>query len=257
MQARNDTVRGWVGSLVFHALAAVILFLWQVDVTVSEPAFLEVSWGTMAPVTRLTPPRDGVAGSAGGTVAAERSAAQPVDLPERRFRGGDDVLKVPEARKLAPDERMSRTGARAERVGAGGKESGTGIGPGSKERPATPGMGERAGRVAEPSGMGEDGGGVGSSVSASMVWGDGGTRKKISGDLPTYPDGVNVEAQIRIEAIVTPDGSVKSLKPALKGNTRLEEAAMKAVRLWRFEPLPRSTAQRDQTCLITFNFQLQ
>jgi TonB family protein len=90
-----------------------------------------------------------------------------------------------------------------------------------------------------------------------MQWSDGGTRRKISGALPEYPRGANVEARITLGAVVLPDGTIKSLKPLQKGNTRLEEAAMKEVRLWRFEPLKSSVPQREQACSIAFNFRLR
>jgi len=60
-----------------------------------------------------------------------------------------------------------------------------------------------------------------------------------------------------MEAVVTPDGKVKSVRPAQKGNARLEDAASRVLRTWRFEPLPRAFPQRDQRCLVTFNFTLR
>jgi TonB family protein len=90
-----------------------------------------------------------------------------------------------------------------------------------------------------------------------MKWLQGGTRKKVAGDLPKYPDGVKVEAEIKLLAVVRPKGSIESLQPAQKGNPRLEEAAMKEVRYWRFEPLRPSQPQIDQRCEIVFLFTLK
>jgi TonB family protein len=72
-----------------------------------------------------------------------------------------------------------------------------------------------------------------------------------------YPKGVNIEAQIRLEAQVMPDGRIRAVRPVQKGNTALEEAAIAKVRHWIFEPLALSIPQRDQNCVITFNFVLQ
>jgi TonB family protein len=55
---------------------------------------------------------------------------------------------------------------------------------------------------------------------------------------------------------VAPNGTVKSVKPAQKANARLEEAAMRELRRWRFEPLSRTLPQREQKCVVTFNFKL-
>jgi TonB family protein len=91
----------------------------------------------------------------------------------------------------------------------------------------------------------------------AMEWSGGGMRRKLSGALPAFPAGESNEAQIRIQAVVTPEGRVESVRPVQKGNARMESAAMKEVRAWTFEPLPPGVAQRNQTCLITFNFRLR
>jgi len=66
-----------------------------------------------------------------------------------------------------------------------------------------------------------------------------------------------VEAQIRVEAVVTPAGTVKSVRPAQQGNARLEDVAMRELKQWRFEPLSRNLPQKDQHCIVTFNFALR
>ncbi len=101
------------------------------------------------------------------------------------------------------------------------------------------------------------GSGSGDSFGYSMSWLRGGTRRRLSGELPKYPNGVNVEAQISILAVVSPDGSIKSVQPAQKANTQLENAAMKELRYWKFEPLRSSAPQIDQSCVVTFNFKLK
>lgn len=94
-------------------------------------------------------------------------------------------------------------------------------------------------------------------INAQVDWADGISRRLISGEMPVYPPGVNVEALIRVETVVEPGGRVKSVRPILKGNPMLEEEAMRKVLLWRFEPLGSRTIQRDQICRVTFNFRLQ
>jgi TonB family protein len=98
---------------------------------------------------------------------------------------------------------------------------------------------------------GEGGGGF------SMRWLQGMTRRKLSGELPKYPPGTNVTAQVKILTIVLPDGTVKSVQPTQKANRLLEEAALKSVRSWKFEPLGSSLSQVEQSCVITFYFKLK
>ena len=101
------------------------------------------------------------------------------------------------------------------------------------------------------------GNGAGGGIGYSMKWLQGGMRRKLAGDLPKYPSGTKVEAEIRLYAVVTPDGSIEALHPAQKADSRLEDAALKEVRYWRFEPLKASQPQVDQTCEITFLFTLK
>lgn len=102
-----------------------------------------------------------------------------------------------------------------------------------------------------------DGSGGGNGLGYSMTWMGGGMRRKIAGELPNYPDGVKDGAQIKIFAVVMPDGSVKSVQPAQKANTKLEDVAMKEIRLWRFEPLRSNQPQIEQSCVVTFLFTLK
>jgi len=79
-----------------------------------------------------------------------------------------------------------------------------------------------------------------------MKWLAGGTRRKIAGDLPKYPEGVRVEAEIRLFAIVSPGGLIEALHPAQKqiaiGGCSAERSAV-----LRFEPLKSSQPQVSQT----------
>ncbi len=113
-----------------------------------------------------------------------------------------------------------------------------------------------AGTTAYGLGSGENGDGEGTGA-FSMKWLHGMTRHKLSGELPKYPQGANVSAQVRILTIVLPDGTVRSVQPEQKANHLLEEAAMKAIRFWKFEPLGSSLPQIEQSCIITFSFKLK
>jgi hypothetical protein len=126
----------------------------------------------------------------------------------------------------------------------------SGVGSAAKPAPGLYGTGGRDGTDFY-------GDGTGGGIGYSMKWLRGGTRKKVSGDLPKYPSGVKIEAEIRLFAIVDPGGSVVALHPAQKADSRLEEAALKEVRYWRFERLNPSQPQVDQTCEIAFLFTLK
>jgi hypothetical protein len=124
-------------------------------------------------------------------------------------------------------------------------------GIGSSSKPSAEGTPYGMGYGGDRDGEGDGDGGF------SMRWLQGMTRRKISGDLPIYPSGTNVSAQVKIFTIVFPDGTVKSVHPVQKANRLLEETAMKAVRSWKFESLGSSLSQVEQSCVITFYFKLK
>ncbi|MCX6133786.1 MAG: hypothetical protein NTU47_08240 [Ignavibacteriales bacterium] len=126
----------------------------------------------------------------------------------------------------------------------------SGIGSAPKPAPGIYGDGGRGGTDFY-------GDGTGGGIGYSMKWLQGGTRRKLAGDLPKYPAGSKVEAEIRLFAVVMPDGTIEAITPAQKADSRLEEAALKEVRFWRFEPLKTSQPQVNQTCEISFLFTLK
>ena len=91
----------------------------------------------------------------------------------------------------------------------------------------------------------------------SLEWLQGGTRKKISGELPKYPVGAKLEAELTFYATVDPDGTIKAILPAQKADMRLERSVIDALREWKFEALGSSFPQIEQTCLLRFIFQLE
>ncbi len=266
----QDLRIGWAASILLHLLLLLLALVSALPEIIRQSDFLEVQWGTIAatpaaevrqipatqppPVSR--PPR--TASSPAVTPAkgpAPTTTKRNITLPERRLPDmTDDVLGVtPRGEKLE--------------TGSGG-----GI-PGLPDRAAVEsdqdplalraggtGIGEKALPSATGSGMGTEGPGagtVGSDAGYSLQWLGGGTRKRVSGRLPDYPEGTNVRAQVQIRAVVAPDGKVLTVAPMQKADRRLEEAAMAELRLWRFEALRSNMPQVNQDCLVTFIFTLK
>lgn len=84
-----------------------------------------------------------------------------------------------------------------------------------------------------------------------------GTRKIYSYVIPSYPEGVNKEIDIRLKFTIKPDGTVGSIFLLTKADTRLENAAINSLWQWRFEPLSMNQSQTDQTAIIVFPYRLQ
>lgn len=88
-------------------------------------------------------------------------------------------------------------------------------------------------------------------------WGGKGTRKIYSFILPQYPDGVKKEVNIKLQFTILPDGTVGTIIPKMKADTRLENAAINSLRQWRFEALSPNQKQVEQTAVIVFPYRLQ
>jgi TonB family protein len=88
----------------------------------------------------------------------------------------------------------------------------------------------------------------------SVRWSGKESRRRISGNSPLYPSGVSGEAMVRLELVVSGSGVVKSVKLLSSGNARCDEASLREVRDWQFEPLQGLKKKPDQRCLVTISF---
>jgi protein TonB len=109
-------------------------------------------------------------------------------------------------------------------------------------------------RIVEP--KGNKGIGTGNS-GFDIEWGGNGKRKIYSYSLPEYPEGVNKEIDIRLRFSILPDGTVGTIFPITKADTKLENAAINSLRQWRFEPLLLQQKKTEQFAIIVFPYRLQ
>ncbi len=109
-------------------------------------------------------------------------------------------------------------------------------------------------KLVEP--KGNQGIGTGNS-GFDIEWGGNGKRKIYSYTLPAYPEGVNKEIDIRLRFSILPDGTVGTIFPLTKADTKLENTAMNSLRQWRFEPLPVKQKKTEQFAIIVFPYRLQ
>lgn len=99
--------------------------------------------------------------------------------------------------------------------------------------------------------------GGGGSFGYDIDWGGKGKRKIYSYSKPDYPDGVRKEADIRLKFTILPDGTVGSIIPLTKADTKLENVAINSLRQWRFEALSKNQKQVEQIAVIVFPYRLQ
>ncbi|MEK6649350.1 MAG: energy transducer TonB [Bacteroidota bacterium] len=258
---------GWYGSILLHLLLLLVALLMFLPQAVRRSDFVEMDWGALpaarvasdpAPTPATPPMTVKRAPAVKRTPATSARAQKRVELPERRLPDlSDDALSVPRRTEKMDIAGPDVTPQRSERSGSerqdpiGTREQ---VFPGrAAEKPGPSVTGTGAGEGVSRPGTG----GAGSGVGYDVQWTGGGSRRKLSGNLPKYPEGTNVAAQVRIRASVLPDGSVRSVQPTQKANTALEDAAMKELKLWRFEPLPAAVPQVEQDCVVSFSFRLR
>jgi TonB family protein len=86
---------------------------------------------------------------------------------------------------------------------------------------------------------------VGSSIAAAQSTTEEGKRKVKTRVTPIYPElakRMNVAGKVKIEVIITPEGKVKSTR-ALGGHPLLVQAALDAIKEWKFASAPEETTQ--------------
>ena len=81
---------------------------------------------------------------------------------------------------------------------------------------------------------------------------DSAAKRKVSHrvvpDYPTIARQMNITGKVKLEAVVEPDGHVKSTRP-VGGSPLLIQSAEQALKNWKFEPGPKETTE-----IIEFDF---
>ncbi len=219
-------------SLLFHLLLLGLFMLLNFTITYPPRKYVEVTFGQSG-----GPGSSGAMGSQIDKVEqvakkqeqTEAKEKQPevkkVDLPKAVNTSEDNTVN-PAVKNKAKDEKVKSkseqtVNSNVNSEGQGNKTSGNG------------------------------------SFGFGIDWGGRGQRKIYSYILPTYPEGVDKEIDIRLRFSIMPDGTVGTIVPLIKADTRLENAAINSLRQWRFEPLDPSQKQVPQTAVIVFPYRLQ
>ena len=251
--------KAWLGSIVFHAIVAVALFFTNTAGSLPEPQFVELTWGTSASTLAEIPK---TAVETGTPVPASEqpptSSDNTVALPTRtNITSPEEAINLPASKKLEANEGPSSTSTLNKNPAADNREPvASSALMGSKDTIAGKSS-FRTAAVSAPIGSGSVATSIGENVSYAIQWTGGGKRELLKGDLPKYPHGVNLNAQIKLRVVVQPRGTIKSVQPVRKGDTRLENAAIIEVRSWRFQSLQYTQPALDQICTITFNFKVK
>lgn len=171
----------------------------------------------------------------------EEQTDPQANVPEIKNNTADSEDKI--ASKTVTGKAVKESGISKALTPAGNNPEGRGIGNG---RGTGSGIGNGIGN-----GIGD---GMGDGI--GINWG-GRIRKIYSYRIPDYPAGVAKEIDVKLRFSILPDGSVGRITILQKVDSRLEQVATDALRLWRFEPLPSNAEQTVQIAVINFPFRLR
>jgi len=221
-------------SLVVHAIVIVLFLTVQAAVEdVPKTDFVELGFGT-----------GGGTGSAGGIGSGLEETNEPAHAD-----GITKQAKTTEETVKKLDLPVSKN-AKDEDAIAQPKKAKENVKGNSLDDDNT--TGKRYGGQSQGNGLG--GGGT---FGYDIDWGGRGRRKIYSYSKPEYPEGVRKEADIRLRFTILPDGTVGSIIPLTKADTRLENVAINSLRQWRFEALSRNQKQVEQIAVIVFPYRLR
>lgn len=248
---RRETQIGIIASVAFHVLLGGLMIKIAVEVTVEPPPFTTVSLGQVA-LDRIMSVLGG--GPEQGSSEALASPSQRAQVPERRMLEIEEpTISVTREEKLAAQEARAVKGEKRTFVTEQAPMDKRGVPTTSKERKET--FEGRRIHVAAVPGGGTEAKGVGAEVqTAFKIEGDIKGREILYKSLPKYPEDLQKEVDITISFSVLPSGRVSTMRAVKKGDTRLENLSMEALKLWKFNALDGDVVQTGK---ITFIYRLK
>jgi outer membrane biosynthesis protein TonB len=219
-------------SIIFHLLLLGLFLIWKVSITYPARDYVELSFGV-----------SGEFGSS-GAIGSRMEKVEEIAEPEEKSKTAD---KSSEVKEVELPKAVNTANENVIKPADKSKEVASKTSTESKETKTSQSTSTGKGNRAEGEG----------NFGLDIDWGGQGTRRIYSYSIPPYPEGVQKEINIRLRFTILPDGSVGTIRPITKADTRLENAAINSLRQWRFEPLSPSQPRVEQTAIIVFPFKLQ
>ncbi len=219
-------------SFVLHVVLILLLMLIKYSIDYTPKNYVELSFGTTG--------KEGSSGAMGTKVEKVENLSKTEDKNETQDKSQEvKEVQLPEAKQTEEENVVKPADKNKEETTATKTES--------KQETNSKVTSEGQGNKAKGEG----------SFGFDIDWGGKGKRKIYSYTLPNYPEGVQKEVDIRLRFTILPDGTVGTILPLIKADTKLENAAINSLRQWRFEPLAPTQKQVEQTAVIVFPYRLQ
>jgi len=232
MESDKLSTKSFSISLLFHATLIILFMILNLSFDYEPSEYVELSFGVST--------QTGSSGSEGKQI----EKVEEVSKPEEKTTTEEKNKEVKEVNlplsKNTEDENIIKPAEDDEEVATISKTK-------NEEKNVS---------SVTTSGQGNNAEGEGS-FGFDINWGGKGMRKIYSYTLPQYPEGVKKEVDIKLQFTILPDGTIGTIIPKIKADTRLENAAINSLRQWRFEALNGSQKQVEQTAVIIFPYRLQ
>ena len=232
MTSKKNTSLSYAISVVIHSIAILLLLVINLSFDYAPSDFVELSFGISD--------KYGSSGAEGNNIdrIEEISEKSPENKTENKNKDVTEV-ELPKSENTSDDNIIK---------------------PADEDREVSETNSEKSTETVTSNvstrGQGNEAEGEGS-FGFDIDWGGKGTRKIYSFILPQYPEGVKKEVNIKLQFTILPDGTVGTIIPKIKADTRLENAAINSLRQWRFEALNPNQKQSEQTAIIVFPYRLQ
>jgi outer membrane biosynthesis protein TonB len=219
-------------SLLIHMILLALFLLIKITLDYAPKEYVELTFGTSGEV--------GSSGAIGTQIKQVEEVAKPQPKNQTKNKSEEvKDVKLPEAKNTSEDNIIKPADKE--------KEIASNNNTKTEESANSDVTAEGQGNKAEGTG----------SFGYDIDWGGKGKRQIYSYDIPAYPEGVQKEIDIRLKFTILPDGTVGTILPLTKADTKLENAAINSLRQWRFEPLSTGQKQLEQTAVIVFPYRLQ
>ena len=232
MSSKKSSGISYSISLVLHAIAILLFLLINLSLDYTPSEYVELSFGISD--------KSGSSGAQGNKISIVKETPKPSEKEQSKE-------KNPEVKEVDLPVAVNTEDENVIKPANNDKEVAEEITELSTETVTTNKTTVEDGNNSEVEGK----------FGFDIDWGGKGTRKIYSFILPQYPAGVKKEANIKLQFTILPDGTVGTIIPKMKADTRLENAAINSLRQWRFEALSSNQKQVEQTAVIVFPYRLQ
>jgi TonB family protein len=240
---KNLTIAFFTGTPLVLVLISLLVF-WE-DI---QPEPRAINYNNTVPLTILNFGKGDGTGVSKGNLS-EEGIAHKGTLPESNLHDAE----------VASQTKKTNTNAETDPTVSSNIKSVSSIS--STDNNANKNIGNNAKNVGivdgslDGSGLGSRGHGMGMGEGFGEIeWGGGGNRTLLSKKPPKFPAGANISGETKIKFYVKPDGTVSRMIILRKVDPALENAALEALKQWRFNPI-KDTVEMEAT--IPFKFRLK